>query len=103
MTVTVDHTKDLYGSLSKVSGMSPRLVKNYHEQHVERCWCGNWINNFLNDFVISEDYEVREGALRSLLDHHESMRNISDEKFFNMLRGRARRKLGLPRRRLVRR
>ena len=101
--ITIDHINGLYKNLALVAGMSPRLVKNYHEQHVERCWCGNWVNNFLNDFVINKDEEAREGALRSILHHHEYMMNVSDEIFFEMLRGRARKKLGLPRRRLVRR
>ena len=99
--ITVDHVNGLYKNLALVTGLSPRLVKNYHEQHVERCWCGNWINNFLNDFFINKDNkEIREGALNSLLDHHEYMKNISDDEFFGMIRSRAWKKLGRPRRRL---
>ena len=100
--ITIDHVNGLYENLALVAGMSPRLVKNYHEQHVERCWCGNWINNFLNDFVIIKYEEARKKALSSLIDHHRYMMNISDEDFFKKLRGRAMRKLGLPRRRVIR-
>ena len=97
--ITIDHINGLYKNLALVAGMSPRLVKNYHEQHVERSWCGNWVNNFLNDFVINKDEEARNEALNSLINHHRCMMNRDDDKFFIMLQGRALRKLLLSRRR----
>lgn len=98
--VVRDYLKDLYNNLSKVAGMSPRLVRNYHEQHVERCWCGNWINNFLTDFVTGGDRD-RDKALNSLINHHLYMMNINDTDFFNEIRAKARTRLGRPRRPLV--
>lgn len=94
--------RTIYESLAMVAGMSPRQVRNYHEQHLERCWCGNWINNFLNTFVLEkEDSNTRYSALVSLMNHHKYMVSSDDKKFFTMIRMRARKKLGLQRRPLV--
>lgn len=72
--VTEDYMKDLYKNLSILSNISPRLVKNYHEQHLERGWGGNWVANFISDFILADE-EDKEENLNNLLDHHKYMVN----------------------------
>lgn len=99
-TTKRDHIKSLYETLSKATGLSPRLVKGLHEMHTERCWCGHWVDTLFTHFVfVSEDR--RRKNINSLLDYLERMRDISDVDFFNKIRIYAEKRLGRPRRRLV--
>ena len=96
----VDYIKGLYETLSKATGLSPRLVKGVHEMHTERCWCGHWVDALFGHFVFVGEDERREN-INSLLDYLERKRNTSDVDFFNEIRINVEKRLGRPRRPLV--
>lgn len=97
---SLDYMWSLYETLSKVTGLSPRLIKGVHERHTERSWFGHWIDGLYKDFVFVSEDEKQEN-INSLLDYLGRMRSVSDIDFFNEIRVSAQKRLGRPRRRLV--